>query len=181
MKSFFTFQDQLNVKLKISDNLKMLTSDIIGPVFNIIHHLDFQAKRYARIQGYWWKYSKLDGNFHGCVHWRMKTEISVMHATEEVKTLCGLFHMRDQWWSVTKPVNKIRYTFFLYARANRARQYTGKIKKKHSKYLPNQNVRCRVHSTRGPQYHIKLYVFFCIKLDSFLIVSQIPSKKQGNH
>ena len=66
MKLFFTFQDQLNVKLKISDNLKTLISDLIGPVFNKIHHFDFQAERYARIQGYWWKYSdsKFDGSFH---------------------------------------------------------------------------------------------------------------------
>ena len=64
MKTFFTFQDQLIVKLKISDNLKILISDIIGPVFNIIHHFDIQAERYARIQGYWWEYSKFDGNFH---------------------------------------------------------------------------------------------------------------------
>ena len=49
----FTFQDQLNVKLKISDNLEILTSDIIGPVVIIIHHFDFQAERYVRIQGYW--------------------------------------------------------------------------------------------------------------------------------
>ena len=70
MKLFFTFQDQLKDKLKISDNLKILTSDIIGPVFNIIHHLDFQAERCARIKGTGGNIVNLTGIsiIYGCVH-----------------------------------------------------------------------------------------------------------------
>ena len=54
-----------------------------------------------------------------------------------------------------------------------ARQYTRKINRKHSKYLPKQNV--YFVEFIQPNKMVTLHVFFYLRMDSFLIVYKIDS------
>ena len=112
---------------------------------------------------------------YGCVHGRMTTEISVMYAIEEVKLYMGCFICAIKWWLVTKPVNKIIQVFQVFL-IYQTRSPPIHQKNQQKTFKISAKSKCTLSSSFNPRTPISykiVCVFFCIKLDSFLIVCQI--------